>query len=68
MPSLVSSRWYSGKQSAALQPEHPIAPHSSRSSAGAQKAMHELCDEQPPSTLARAWRMKLLPFSCGSTG
>ncbi len=66
--SLVSSRRYSGKQSAALHPVQPSAPHSSRSSAGAQNAMHELCEEQPPSTLARACRMKLLPRSCGSTG
>ena len=35
---------------------------------GGQNAMHELCDEHPPSTFARACRMKLLPFSCGSTG
>ena len=35
---------------------------------GAQKAMQELWLEQPPITLARAWRMKELPFSCGSTG
>lgn len=66
--SLFSSRWKSGKQSSALQPEQPIAAHSSRSSAGVQKAIQELCEEQPPSTLARACRMKLLPFSCGSTG
>ena len=30
--------------------------------------MHELCDEQPPSTLARACRMNELPRSWGSTG
>ena len=57
----------SGQHSAELQPSQPEAAHSSRSSLGVQKAMHELCDEQPPSTLARAWRRKLLPFSCGST-
>ncbi len=66
--SLLSRRRWRGKQAAALQPVQPSAPHSSRSSAGAQKAMHELCEEQPPSTLARACRMKLLPFSRGSTG
>ena len=65
-PSLVSSRVISGQQSAELQPSQPVAAHSSRSSFGVQNAMHELCDEQPPSTFARAWRRKLLPFSCGS--
>ncbi len=30
--------------------------------------MQELWEEQPPSTLARAWRMKELPFSWGSIG
>ena len=30
--------------------------------------MQELCDEQPPSTLARAWRMNELPLACGSIG
>ena len=67
-PSLVSSRLISGHVSSAPQPSQPIAAHSSRSSFGVQNAMHELCDEQPPSTFARAWRRKLLPFSCGSTG
>ena len=58
----------SGQHSSALQPVQPVAAHSSRSSRGVQKAMHELCDEgQPPSTFARAWRRKLLPFSWGST-
>ncbi len=65
-PSLVSNRWYSGKMSLAPQPVAPIASHSSRSSAGAQNAMHELCEEHPPSTRARACRMNELPFSCGS--
>ena len=58
----------SGQHSSALQPSQPIAAHSSRSSRGVQKAMHELCDEQPPSTFARACRMNELPFSWGSTG
>lgn len=66
--SLFSSRLYSGNTSAALHPVQPAAAQSSRSSAGAQKAMHELWDEQPPRTLARACRMKLLPLVCGSTG
>ena len=65
--SLVSRRLMSGQHSSALQPSQPIDAHSSRSSRGVQKAMHELCDEQPPSTFARAWRRKLLPFSWGST-
>ena len=65
-PSLVSSLAISGQQSAELQPARPVAAHSSRSSFGVQNAMHELCEEQPPSTFARAWRMKLLPFSWGS--
>ncbi|CAM5363027.1 hypothetical protein SPURM210S_08134 [Streptomyces purpurascens] len=66
--SLFSSRRYSGYRSAALQPVQPAAAQSSRSSAGAQKAMQELWEEQPPSTFARACRMKLLPLACGSTG
>ncbi len=66
-PSLFSSRAMSGQHSSALQPSQPDAAHSSRSSRGVQNAMHELCDEQPPSTFARAWRRKLLPRSCGST-
>ena len=33
-----------------------------------QKAMQELWLEQPPIALALAWRIKELPFSCGSTG
>src|ERR1700730_13575973 len=66
-PSLVSSLVSSGQHSAALQPVQPDAAHSSRSSLGVQKAMHDLWDEQPPSTLARAWRRNELPFSCGST-
>ena len=67
-PLLFSSRTSSGKHSSALQPSQPIETHWSRSSAGVQKAMQELCDEQPPSTLARAWRMNELPRSWGSIG
>ena len=63
--SLVSRRLMSGQHSSALQPVQPIAAHSSRSSRGVQKAMHELCDEHPPSTLARAWRRNELPLLLG---
>ena len=46
----------------------PIATQSSSASGGGRNAMQELCDEHPPSTLARACRMNELPRSCGSTG
>ena len=67
--SLFSSFWYSRNASSEFQPCAPcFDSHSSRSSDGAQNAMHELWDEHPPSTLARAMRMKELPFSCSSSG
>ncbi|KAF0964647.1 hypothetical protein MLGJGCBP_02214 [Rhodococcus sp. T7] len=66
--SLFSTRATSGNTSFAPQPVAPAAAQSSSVSAGGQNAIHELCDEQPPSTFARACRMKLLPRSCGSIG
>ena len=66
-PSLVSSRVISGQHSAERPARAADAAHSSRSSFGVQNAMHELCDEQPPSTFARAWRRNELPFAWGST-
>ncbi|CAM5504692.1 hypothetical protein SBADM41S_00777 [Streptomyces badius] len=52
-----------------VRPVQPSAAHSSRSSAGAQKAMHESCEEQHAE---HRWRgragMSSLPRSCGSTG
>ena len=53
---------------AAFQPSAPRLSQRSMSSAGGWKAMHELWEEQPPRTFARAWRMKELPFSCSSIG
>ena len=64
----VSSRAISGMIVSAFQPSAPSCSHRSMSSAGGWKAMQELCEEQPPSTFAREWRMKELPFSWGSIG
>ncbi len=68
--SLVSIFVKSRYTSSEPQPAQPKSrSQESRSSLSrAQKAMQLLWELQPPSTLARACRMKLLPFSCGSTG
>src|SRR5690625_558288 len=66
--SLVSLRLTHGSMVSAFQPSAPISSHRSMSSAGGWNAMQELCEEQPPSTLARAWRINEFPFSCSSIG
>ncbi len=48
----------------AFQPVAPASSHSSQSDGSGLKEIRVLCDEQPPSTLARLCRMWELPRGC----
>src|SRR5699024_12811650 len=51
--SFVSRRLINGRMVWAFHPSAPSSSQRSMSSAGGWKAIQELCEEQPPNTLAR---------------
>lgn len=65
---LLSSRSKYGSMAAASQPSAPASAHSSQSDGSGLNAMRVLCEEQPPSTRARLWRMWELPRGCSVVG
>jgi hypothetical protein len=62
----ISSRRQYGSISWYDHPAAPAATQSAKSPGGGSRLIIVLCDEQPPSTLAREWTMCELPRGCGT--